>query len=173
MEQRKLELLLEYQKRIEQKAKEDSSDLISNSTAEHAKILIATIFYKASKNIKILTGYLNPLVYDDRRVIDSIIWFLRKPNTKVEIVVQENHSSLNSNELVNSTKDKSNCTIKEANEQDKNEEYHFIVADGKSFRYEPNKEKSVGIGCFNNTKFASLLTTKFQEIFKRAKKIQV
>ena len=47
MDQSKTELLLEYQSRIDQKARENSSDLISNGTTEHAKILITTIFGKA------------------------------------------------------------------------------------------------------------------------------
>ena len=49
MDQSKTELLLEYQSRIDQKARENSSDLISNGTTEHAKILITTIFGKATQ----------------------------------------------------------------------------------------------------------------------------
>ena len=104
MDQSKTELLLEYQSRIDQKARENSSDLISNGTTEHAKILITTIFGKATRKIEIFTGFLNPEVYDDQRLIDSALRFLKKENTKMDVIVQEDDHTLISNALVNATK---------------------------------------------------------------------
>ena len=134
MDQSKTELLLEYQSRIDQKARENSSDLISNGTTEHAKILITkilitTIFGKATRKIEIFTGFLNPEVYDDQRLIDSALRFLKKENTKMDVIVQEDDHTLISNALVNATKEKENFTIKEAGVKDKKEKCHFIVAD--------------------------------------------
>ena len=173
MYQSKAELLLEYQSRIDQKARGNSSDLISNGTTEHAKILITTIFGKATRKIEIFTGFLNPEVYDDQRLIDSALRFLKKENTKMDVIVQEDDHTLISNALVNATKEKENFTIKEAGVKDKKEKCHFIVADGKSFRYEPDREKSTGIGCFYNTEVGNILTEYFSKLFKRAKELKV
>ncbi len=173
MEQRKVEFLLEYQQRIDQKARENSSELISNGTIEHARILIASIFSVANKKIEIFTGFLNPIIYNDKKIIDSAFNFLKKQNTKIEVVVQENDHSLGLNEFVNEAKNNKQFVLKEANEIDKNEQYHFIVADSKSFRYEPDKAKNIGIGCFNKPAFAEKLNNRFQEIFKQAKTLEI
>ena len=69
-------MLQGYLNHIELLDREDSPILINNSSIEHAIPLVARLIARGQREISLLTGSLNPLIYADRKIVDALGVFL-------------------------------------------------------------------------------------------------
>lgn len=165
-------LFSKYIREMEEKARTKSSDIIPNGTIKHASVLIACLFSYAKKKIDIFTGHLNEEVYADNKVIDSAENFFKKDKIKMQILIQDSTHLSKKNDFFDLCKaNKKFCKIREVDEKDEGKKNHFITIDDTAFRFEPDKNKPLGLGCFNNQQFATHLNERFVEMFGRGRVI--
>ncbi len=170
-QQEKNALFSEYIKKMEEKARTGSSDIIPNGTIEHASVLIACLFSYAKKKINIFTGHLNPEVYASNEVMKSIKNVLNR-KIKMEVLVQDSILLSEENKFLKFLKDKEEIfKIKEIDQKDRVRKNHFITIDDSAFRFEPDKNKPLGLGCFNSPDFVTQLNERFVEMFGRGKEL--
>ena len=163
-----------YRKEVKNLADSNSSNIIPNSSIEHAAVLIENLFSHAHHSIRIFSGNLNPKVYNKREVICAADKFLSRDTSeaakKLEIIVQ-NEIEIgdgDENKLYDLCKKyESICEIKLADEQGKSVESHFIVTDKTAYRLEPDRNKHVAFACFNNPDSACELDRFFEEMYAR------
>lgn len=158
--------LRDYAELVDKCANERLDFPIANGSAEHARILIAKLFEIASQRVTIVSGTLrqfSPLqqveIYSYGPVIEHARNFLRRKNSKLEIVVQ-------SGELDGG---KNNKLIRELADDDKRvgeiavylpkagllgvDIAHFMVSDNSAFRMETGADanpKHRGIAAIAN-----------------------
>ncbi len=171
--QEKEKLLLEYKESLKRKIELRSSELVPNGTVEHAAVLISTLFSYAKDKIEIFTGKLNPLVYTNGQIMDSAEEVLKNKKVKMEILIQEKDDSLQENSFLNFCQKNKNCKIKEASAEDRRRINHFVVVDSKAFRFEPDKNRPLAVGCFYRPDFAKQLNDFFAEMFQRGTSLKV
>lgn len=168
-----------YRKLVERLSESNSSERIPNATVAHAAVLIENLFSHACESVRILSGQLNKDVYGLSGVYEKAIGFLRgganrEPRKRLEILLESPPDDISDNPLVRACKEDPElselCDVKIiSDEKDKAISCHFIVADGKAWRFEPNKETPAAIACFNEPEIGKQLDEMFSVLFERGK----
>ncbi|VVB79949.1 Uncharacterised protein [uncultured archaeon] len=135
--------------------------LIENSSKEHAKFLIYSLFLTAKKSLKIFSGSLNESFYADKNILDLFNKKL-EDNVTIEIVVEKKERT---NPLFNINSP--NLTIRQT--KLKSNKNHFILADDSFFRMEkvhtsgfPNEVQAIAM--FKKTNISDGLVSAFNEL---------
>lgn len=144
-----------------------SSDIVNNSSAEHAIILLSAMFKHGTGEARVLSGGLNPLIYASEKVVEAVTYFLSRAGNKLTVIVQGLDSSnkpmsenamaaaLRENNLVVTLKEKFASTfndlvsIKYATGAMKDLEFHFMTV-GDSFRFEADRARKEAVAGFCN-----------------------
>lgn len=144
----------------------------NNAGINHAKIVLATIFEKAEKELKILAESLTSPVAKSELYIDNIHEFLNKNNkkTKVKVLVKNNDILKNNPLLLKLFQEhhhQVDIRIREVDVLDNNKKsIHFTLADDKIYRLEENIDDFKAYGSFNNSKMNQQLSKIFEGIFE-------
>ena len=159
----------EYKKAVKESAENKSEDLIPNGGVEHAQVVIENLFNIARKNINIFSGQLNHKVYAVDNIVSSIDRFFNKTKGTLRILLQEKDVTLENNDLIKLCREFSGRSeIKVVTDQeDKKRNNHFITVDDKAYRYEPDKNLTDAIVCFNAKEFVVKVNKVFNDLFKR------
>ena len=136
----------EYKSLVENADKYNQDFFINNSTSEHAKFLTLTLINRAKKYIKIFTGDLSELYYNNSVIISALQNKLQQ-NIKVEIVTKNDINSKQFMEL----KEKYRELLRiNKLDNDTTINNHFLLVDGTSFRVEyPHKKEDTNKDSFN------------------------
>lgn len=168
-----------YRELVERLAKTNSSERIPNATIDHATVLIENLFAHAHEKVRILSGQLNKDVYGASEILGKARTFLRgecgvsnEGKKRLEILLQEPQLDIGENPLVRMCKEEpefSNiCEVKCISDaKDREISCHFIVADGKAWRFEPDKRTPAAIACFNEPEIGKQLDEMFDVLFGR------
>lgn len=165
-----------YRELVERLAKSNSSEKIPNATIDHAAVLIENLFAHAREKVRILSGQLNKDVYGASGVFDKARDFLRgecgvsnEEKKQLEILLEAPLSDIGENPLVRMCREyPDTCKVKYiSGDKDKEINCHFIVADGKAWRFEPDKRTPAAIACFNDPEIGKQLDEMFGVLFER------
>jgi len=162
-----------YRNRVKQLADSHSKEVIPNATVAHATVLIENLFSHAKSKVCIFSGQLNKEVYGNSNVFNNAVAFLSKPTSELEILIEDPPADVMENDLVLACikrgEGAGKCTIKFVQTpQDKEINCHFIIVDGKSWRFEPDKRSAAAIACFDDDIFGKQLDDIFSSMFSRA-----
>lgn len=131
---------LEYRELVMNADKYSQDFFINNSTIEHAKFLIYMLINRAKKNIKIFTGNLSEVYYQNG-IILQILEKKLQDKVKVEIVTKNN---IESKEILNLKKKYNDLLFIYILKEPTKIVNHFLLVDNTSFRVEyQHSEKDI------------------------------
>lgn len=135
----------QYMTLVENANKNNEDFFIDNSTFEHAKFLTYTLISRAKKTIKIFTGDLSEIYYNNS-VIVSLIEDKLKKGVQIDIAI-ENKTKTNK---ILSLKKKYSKLINIYPAKKNTSTNHFLLVDENSFRIEfPHDKKDTTLDNFN------------------------
>ena len=142
--------------------------VIVNRSEAHAAVVIEHVIKSAKQQIDILTGELHRPIYGDDNVVASAVNFFKaNPQGTMRILserpVSEDHPFL---AALASVRDRIDLRIMSAAE--KTPKFHLAVADGKSFRFEPDKNKYEAFGQFGEPVIGEKLKSAFERLHNAA-----
>ena len=165
-----------YRDYIYECAMKKTSDIISNGSLVHAKILIGAFFLCAHDTIKIFSSKLIADIYEDEEVLKNAELFLAK-NKKIEILLQDIDEQNNSIDKHKFIKINNNlprqCEIKTVSQKDKKITSHFVLMDKVGFRFCPNKTEPRAIASFNQPEVAENLIEQFDKLYERGNQLSL
>lgn len=171
--------LIEYERIVERLAESRSSEMISNSSAEHASILIRTMFKNAANTINIFNGCLANVVYGRDDIIKAAKGFVVRGG-KITVVIQDQlaDSEIITHSFVKEFKDiccenerKGEFKIYRADGSCSDLPSHFFVMDDSGYRLEQNKDEPKAFATFNDTEIAGKLNDLFSSILQVSSRV--
>ncbi len=136
----------EYRKLVEDADKFNQDFFIDNSTIDHAKFLTFRLINRAKKFIKIFTGDLSEVYYNNGVILEALEERLKK-NINVEIITRNGIKSKEFIELQKKYKNNLNIYNLKYKTDVQN---HFLLVDHVSFRIEsPHSKKDTTISNFS------------------------
>jgi hypothetical protein len=160
--------LVEYKKRVEQLARLRNGEPISNGSHDHAAIIIEQMFKSAEKQVSILSGNLNARVYGRTDVVEQAKLFLTESERRVRILL-ESHDPLilKDHPLFERLRNNENLSVKVVPEELREKyEYHFLVMDDDSYRFEPTKDAPTAVAAFGDKKTAENILNIFNMLWE-------
>lgn len=136
----------EYRTLVENADKYNQDFFINNSTNEHAKFLTLTLINRAKKSIKIFTGDLSELYYENSIILMALENKLQQ-KIKIEIVTK---NGINSKKFIELKEKYSNFLEIRKLDNTTKVNNHFLLVDNTSFRVEyPHKKEDIDLKNFN------------------------
>ena len=161
--------LEEYRKRVARLARLRDGKPIFNGTLEHAAVVIENIFAHATDRVFILSGKMNPRAYGQDEVLTETKLFLADGSHRVKILLESaDERDLKEHPFFEQFGDYENVEVRTV-PQDMQEHYdfHFIVMDGDSYRFEEDKTKHAAIAAFGDEEGAQNLEKIFTILWER------
>lgn len=158
--------LEEYRHFVEAIAKASGpSQVILNRSPEHASIVIEMLFRKAINNVQLISRKLSADVYASKGVIDAASQFLARGG-KVHFLVETAINRTQHPLLIALDKvARSNVVITVVPEQIASRyKFNLVVADGQSYRFEPDRGVREAIIRFGDQQFGEKLEGAFAQI---------
>ncbi|HEX4410565.1 MAG TPA: hypothetical protein VH206_17475 [Xanthobacteraceae bacterium] len=155
-----------YRQFVSEVAAAADGRVIFNRSRAHAAIIIEHIFGAAQNEVNILTGQLYPTVYANDHVAQAAVAFLRRNSSaRLNIVSEQQlsptHPLLKATRAVASDRVKV-FTLK--NDVAARTPFHFAVADGRSFRFEPKKAVTEAVVQFGAPDAGKKLNDLFRDL---------
>ena len=179
-------MLQGYLNHIELLDREDSPILINNSSIEHAIPLVARLIARGQREISLLTGSLNPLIYADRKIVDALGVFLIGRSGFLRILVEKGSDIVSHEQLIDEESGLISVLRAEYGESALSKVeirrggggvsasgVHYLVIDEKGFRFEPDNTKHEAIASFNRPETASRLRGSFDGFFDDSEIISI
>jgi hypothetical protein len=143
------------------------SEVILNRSIEHATVVMETLFEKAVSKVEILTNKLTDEVYGSPTVIAAAKEFLRRENSRIEILCEESvdratHPLLRELDQAGHAAQISLRFVPE--NLRRTYLFNFATADGGAYRYEENRNSSEAIVQFGPTDFGKTLKGTFAKL---------
>lgn len=158
----------EYLDFVEGLVNRNEDKVFFNSGPIHASIVMSKIFQYANSEVKIFCGGFSGAVSNDPIYLTSLENFLKKDNTKLNILVEDYSTNKNSKIYSLLKKYISKVKIFETTQRFVNNEtkepIHFTVADDKMIRIETNPSDFTAQVNFNSTD-AKYISNLFDNIF--------
>lgn len=158
----------DYRTRVRKAATHRDGEPFVNTSLDHAAIVVEHIFPDAVRRVDILSKNLNPEVYGRKEVTRQAIRFLDDPNREIRVLLEEDDQQARAN----------NPFLSECGQFDnlrlhfvptsvqKRYDFHFLVTDRDSYRFEPDKTNAGAVVAFGNPQNASHLSDIFNTIWK-------
>jgi sugar-specific transcriptional regulator TrmB len=170
------EELIRYENKVKSLANTKSNELHYNSGADHASIVMESIFDTASEEIKIFAGNFNEEVCQKpgERYIQSLKRYLLK-GMKIKVLLNDSATIGQKNLVLSllkrySSNDfyKDNISVKTTNKtvsRDDFDNIHFTVGDNRMFRLEYDTQSFLAEFSFNREEKSKSLSVEFDTIF--------
>lgn len=157
-------LLVIYREMFVKMINSDSTEIIDNSSRDHAKIIIQELVKHASCSIYMQCSNLAACVYEDKETIEIFKDAIDR-GVKVTIAVRESDNKIDARDfyefIEQKQKSNNNVTIMKQKSVYKSD---FCVTDSKRFRLEKDNEQATAYVCANCKEIASLLESVFQNV---------
>jgi hypothetical protein len=157
------------------------SEVIYNKSAEHAQILIRQLIWSVRKELRILSGWLNDLVFDDGRTRDAFVDLLARRHGRIRVLLDGQPPDLKKDLLSVATHNPLVLAMRAASpDMDcfqlrlvpphvaRLYPFHFLVADDLSFRFEEDRGKFDAIAQFGNIVSGRKLIARFEDVWKHS-----
>lgn len=130
-----------------------------NASPGHVSVVLECLIAGACRSVSILAGNLDPRVYGRIRVLRQSERFLDRPDCSLRIMLEGEYPDvLEANAFLQHFRKRPNLELRFVPKaQQERYDFHFVVADGESYRFEPDKSKSAAIVAFGDRKGASNL----------------
>ncbi len=170
------EELIRYENKVKSLANTKSNELHYNSGADHASIVMESIFDTASEEIKIFAGNFNEEVCQKpgERYIQSLKRYLLK-GMKIKVLLNDSATIGQKNLVLSllkrySSNDfyKDNISVKTTNKTVSRDDFgniHFTVGDNRMFRLEYDTQSFLAEFSFNREEKSKSLSVEFDTIF--------
>ena len=163
----------EYREKVERLARERSGEPFFNSSIEHAAVIVEQIFRSAKKDVCIITERLNGHVFGREEVVREAKSFLSDGTHSLKILMEEGASVLSpGHPLVEEMRRHSNVEVRKLDPSVTAKlDYHFLVMDDDSYRFEPDKNKWEAVAVFGDSKGAQNLGSIFASLWEKSHEV--
>ena len=153
----------DYVRRIYDLARICGGTPIFNASLGHAAVVIERIMANACTSVSILSGSLDPRVYGRSRVLKETMQFLNREHCELRIILEGKHpEALKHNAFLERFKDHARVSLRFMPEREQARyNFHFVVADGESYRIEADKSKVSAVVAFGHLQGALNLERVF------------
>ena len=169
----------DYKAYINQLASSKSTDSFVNSGADHASVVLSTLFKHANKTVYLFSGNLNGAVSDDKEYRNELLKFLTRGG-ELKILLESYNEDLEPKifKILRLAKNlgfkvqikKHRATMHDSNS---NKKIHFAVSDTNAYRLENDTVKYLATGSFNDSENAEYLIKIFDKIFGSEKSKEI
>lgn len=145
--------LEEYRQFVRSQAREQDGQAIYNESIEHASIVVENLFKNAEKKIDVLSGSFNARVYGRDEVVKEAELFLASSlENKLRIILEsDSEESRSLHPFFRACSHFPNLEVRIAPESVQNQyDFHFVVMDGTSYRFEGDKTKPAAVAAFGD-----------------------
>lgn len=158
---------VDYLDRVDRAVKRRNGEGLLNSSLGHAIVIVERLIADAYRSVSILSRNLDPKVYGRNQILDATRRFLDEKPRKMRILLEENNlHSLAENPFLNKFKVDPCVEIRFVpTDMEKNYGFHFLVTDGESYRFEPEKSTSSAVVAFGDTEGAKNLEDFFSSLW--------
>jgi hypothetical protein len=165
--------LAAYKIKVQSNADNRIYDELSNSGADHAKIIMSNILRTSKEHVRIFAGDLNGEVSNDPEYLmwlETLIFSGKKLHIKLEREPNRATSKAFQKILELKKRFSKNITIEIVGDKNldrlklDDKVFHFTIGDDRMFRFETDINKYVAIANFNDKETAKLLIDKFNSL---------
>lgn len=170
-----MDKMIEYRRRVERLAQERSGEPIANGSVDHAAIIIENMFKSAKQQVSILSGNLNARAYGRDEVLEEATLFLAHGAHKARILLEDvDETMLKDHPFIERLGHNENVEIRRVPATVRNSyNYHFLVMDDDSYRFEPKKDEPAAVGVFGNRDGAAHLSGIFNILWDVSEQIHM
>ncbi len=143
-----------YKEKLSKLDSENSDELISNGSKEHAQALIHKFLDTAKKTVNITSKDLS--IYNDYAIVNALNTALSK-DVKIKILLDDYQNKTINNAFLERCTDHKNCEIKT---YDKPLKAHIVTRDDAAFRYCDNPGSNIAVASFNRPDVVKNATNK-------------
>lgn len=161
----------DYLFRIELASKWRNGEKFLNGSLSHAATIVKQMIGDADRSVSILSRNLNPRLYSRNRTLATTARFLDENPGEMRIILEEKDSDeLSQNSFVRRFKDHPRVEFRfmPIHEQSRYK-FHFLVADGDTYRFEPDKAKTTAVVAFGDMEGGSNLELIFETLWNRSR----
>ena len=161
----------DYLDRVDAAARRRNGQPFLNESLGHATVIVERVVADAYRSVSILSRNLEPRVYGRNQTLDTTASFLAESPRSLRILLEDTDPKSHAeNPFLNKFKNHPKVELRHIPEElQKKYEFHFLVADGESYRFEPDKSKSAAIVAFGDTEGAANLENIFNRIWEGSK----
>lgn len=172
----------EFARSVEICARDQIDAEILNRGPARAVSLIAQMFATASKEVFVLTGCLTAQtddgeeIYSDKRIIDEVENFARRAGSRLVIISEHQIHGGDNNPLIRTLSDlQKGCNAQvevyenAAKTLSEEERQHFIVVDGRAWRFETCDLNHAALANFNDPSIGERLREMFLGFIDRVR----
>ena len=161
----------DYVRRVDELARICDGTPFYNASLGHAAVIVERMMADACKSVSILSRSLEPRVYGRSRVLRETLRFLDRRHCEMRIILEGKYPDvLKGNDFLERFADHASVSVRFMPEQEQARyKFHFLVADGESYRIEADKSKSSAIVAFGHQEGASNLERIFEVLWNLAR----
>ena len=158
----------DYRTRVRKAATYRDGEPFVNTSLDHAAIVVEHMFPDAHRRVDILSKNLNPEVYGRKEVIRQATRFLDDPNREIRVLLEDDDQQARAyNQFLSVCERFDNLRLHFVPESVQEQyDFHFLVTDGDSYRFEPDKTDAGAVVAFGNSQNASHLADIFNTIWE-------
>ena len=158
----------DYRTRVRKAATHRDGEPFVNTSLDHAAIVVEHMFPDAGWRVDILSKNLNPEVYGRKAVIRQATRFLDNPNREIRVLLEEDDQKTRANNpfLSECGRFKNLRLGSVPKSVQKRYDFHFLVTDRDSYRFEPDKTNAGAVVAFGNPRNAAHLADIFNTIWE-------
>ena len=158
----------DYRTRVRKAATHRDGEPFVNTSVDHAAIVVEYMFPDAVRRVDILSKNLNPEVYGRKAVTRQATRYLDDPNREIRVLLEEDDQQARAdNPFLSECGGFENLRLdivpKSIQER---YDFHFLVTDGDSYRFEPDKTDAGAVVAFGNPRNAAHLADIFNTIWE-------
>ena len=152
-----------YVRRVDELARICDGTPFYNASRGHAAVIVERMMADAYNSVSILSRSLEPRVYGRSRVLRATLRFLDLRHCEMRIILEGKYPDvLQGNDFLKRFMDHANVSVRLMPEREQARyKFHFLVADGESYRIEADKSKSSAIVAFGHQEGADNLERIF------------
>jgi len=150
----------QYRTAVEALANEKPNKRFSNKGAQHAAVVVEQIFRGATDTVRVFSGSLSSDIYLQEPVKASIQQFLQRPNTSLWVITQTAIDPA-TEAFIRRIATEGRVVVVSAPESARELGNHFMVADGRAYRFEVDGKNREAVVNFNEPGIATALAASF------------
>ena len=160
----------DYVRRVHDLARVCDGTPFFNASLGHAAVIVERIMADACTSVSILSGSLEPRVYGRSRVLRETMRFLDRRHCEMRIILEGKYPDvLRDNAFLERFTDHPSVSLRFMPEREQDRyKFHFLVADGESYRIEADKSKSSAVVAFGHLQGALNLERVFGTLWDLA-----
>ena len=160
----------DYVRRVDELARICDGTPFYNASLGHAAVIVARMMADACTSVSILSRSLEPRVYGRSRVLRETMRFLERRHCVMRIILEGKYPDvLQDNDFLERFTDHASVSLRFMPEREQRRyKFHFLVADGESYRIEADKSKSSAIVAFGHQEGALNLERIFETLWDLA-----